>query len=288
MAILAVVGFCLVLSATFDLRSDSQAWMVMLISLLIVFFIKKPISMSLRKKYKNMTDETWATIPAMALAVTVAARLFTFLPLATALMVPCCALFPIKMPLVRSVVLLISIISTTLLVFVLAAYHQFKYDEEDIPAAKNQSSTLLLLRTAHNHNNVTAHPNHHNDDDAATANMYHYVRIILATDLMMPKGEGILFSALLMITLFCGLLANPSHNFYDDYYYGYTIIGILPAILLWFLPQTASSSVTNNHHPGLFALVVGTTLGLCAVKDESLEVLLLLIHSSTPFFPQTT
>ena len=96
-----------------------------------------------------------------------------------------------------------------------------------------------------------------------------YARMALAVDLMIlpPRGaalpkqfESIVAAMLLVLTL--GLNVGRS------YYY----VGVYPALFLLFTPATTMGPW------GIFGMAASTALGLCAVKDESMELFLLLSH----------
>lgn len=244
MAISVVVGFCLALSAATKNAADPPVAMV---SILVIFFIKNPIMMMLALKNSSSSTkkrrEEAATIIAMALAVTVAARLSSsFLPLATALMVPCLYLFPLQHR-YRTAALLLAIIAIMFGIWVAP------------PDVNNQPHDTAFFISA---------------------------RLVLAIDFMIlpshHNNESIIFSALLVIIVLCKL---DFFSCYYYYYYescccATIIIGILPAILLFFVPPQQQS---HKKKLSLFSLAVGTTIGLCAAQDHGMEVLLLLIHS---------
>ncbi len=292
----------------------SDWWVVALITATLVFIcetadpikflsLKRLINSSETNNNNNNNTAAAGLHSALGLAIAVvaAARIATVpMVLGAALLVPCGALFPFSYnPWIRTIVVCLALLSGGLCFFLVLPASQPAGEEpgEKRPGTGGGAWYFCYIRLAlaihlmmMTSSSSSQRHHHHQIIPSKTAvrNSSRISNIMAwSTQNIAERGAGVLFSA--MVVLMLAYSVDPMRMIH---FWGW---GLYPAIMIsmnrpLMLPMMMVDDDGHDHNNsgcsakrpygpwGVYALAASTAIGLCAIKDEGLELFLLISH----------
>lgn len=282
MAVMAVVGFFLALSSVGFGRVRwllGDWWVAALITALVILFCKR---LGARIGAPRDRQGGLHAAVAIALAVVAAARIASSAPLilGAALMVPCGALFAHHSTGLRALVVLVALASAVaqlLLVRIIPPSSAIDAPTGWFVCLLRMALSIDLMLSqplgdsrdsrGSQDKNKNAAAQRDDDDGFGADRPQDSATVWRAFAAAVVRAEGVLFAILLVLTL-----AFPP-DLPRQFWLGmYAAIALPPAL----------SDLKIAGRPsgiwGVFALAASTAIGLCAIKDESMELFLLASH----------